>query len=299
VLIIQEFNLGIADLLCGMLTKRRDCISAAKPAIADARITAVMLLLCALPSLAQTNPSALSKVTPVKSLTIAVPNAIPPYAIRELDRGLEIDIVRAVLSQTGYKVSLKYVPLGRLNHVLKGREVDGAMTVKEEFITAAPIYFTSRPHVYYHNVAISLADRKLTIRSLDSLSRYSIAVFQTPDQFIGSEWTRMTQKNTHPIFELSSQKSQVRMLFAGRVDTLVMDINIFSYYREELEEFRDTAVTIHEILPRNYVKVAFLEKRVAKDFDQGLTPFLTSYAYQAILNKYSISSKSEIIKRAL
>jgi len=299
VLIIQEFNLGIADLLCGMLTKRRDCISAAKPAIADARITAVMLLLCALPSLAQTNPSALSKVTPVKSLTIAVPNAIPPYAIRELDRGLEIDIVRAVLSQTGYKVSLKYVPLGRLNHVLKGREVDGAMTVKEEFITAAPIYFTSRPHVYYHNVAISLADRKLTIRSLDSLSRYSIAVFQTPDQFIGSEWTRMTQKNTHPIFELSSQKSQVRMLFAGRVDTLVMDINIFSYYREELEDFRDTAVTIHEILPRNYVKVAFLEKRVAKDFDRGLTPFLTSYAYQAILNKYSISSKSEIIKRAL
>jgi len=299
VLIIQEFNLGIADLLCGMLTKRRDCISAAKPAIADARITAVMLLLCALPSLAQTNPSALSKVTPVKSLTIAVPNAIPPYAIRELDRGLEIDIVRAVLSQTGYKVSLKYVPLGRLNHVLKGREVDGAMTVKEEFITAAPIYFTSRPHVYYHNVAISLADRKLTIRSLDSLSHYSIAVFQTPDQFIGSEWTRMTQKNTHPIFELSNQKSQVRMLFAGRVDTLVMDINIFSYYREELEEFRNTAVSIHEILPRNYVKVAFLEKRVAKDFDQGLTPFLTSYAYQAILNKYSISSKSEIIKRAL
>jgi len=294
VLIIQEFNLGIADLLCGMLTTRRDCISEAEPAIAGARITAVMLLLCALPSLAQTNPSALSKIAQPKSLTIAVPNAIPPYAIRELDRGLEIDIVRAV-----YKVSLKYVPLGRLNHVLKGREVDGAMTVKEEFITAAPIYFTSRPHVYYHNVAISLADRKLTIRSLDSLSRYSIAVFQTPDQFIGSEWTRMTQKNTHPIFELSSQKSQVRMLFAGRVDTLVMDINIFSYYREELEEFRDTAVTIHEILPRNYVKVAFLEKRVAKDFDQGLTPFLTSYAYQAILNKYSISSKSEIIKRAL
>jgi len=299
VLIIRKFNLGIADLLCDMLTKRRHCISADKPVIADARITAVMLLLCALPSLAQTNSSALSKITPVKSLTIAVPNAIPPYAIREMDRGLEIDIVRAVLSQTGYKVSLKYVPLGRLNHVLKGREVDGAMTVKEEFITAAPIYFTSRPHVYYHNVAISLADRKLTIRSLDTLSHYSIAVFQTPDQFIGSEWTRMTQKNTHPIFELSNQKSQVRMLFAGRVDTLVMDINIFSYYREELEEFRNTAVSIHEILPRNYVKVAFLEKRVAKDFDQGLTPFLTSYTYQAILNKYSISSKSEIIKRAL
>jgi len=298
VLIIQAFRFGIAGLQHCTPAKLSSSFLTVKPAIADACITAAMLLLCALPSLAQTNPSALSQTTPVKSLMIAVPNAIPPYAIRELDRGLEIDIVRAVLTQTGYKISLKYVPLGRLNNVLKGREVDGAMTVKEELITAAPIYFTSQPHVYYHNVAISLADRELPIHNLSSLSRYSIAVFQTPDQFIGDAWTRMTQKNTHPIFELSNQKSQVRMLFAGRVETLVMDINIFNYYREELESFRETAVSIHEILPRNYVKVAFLDKKVAKDFDQGLTSFLTSYAYQATLNKYSISSKSEIIKRA-
>jgi polar amino acid transport system substrate-binding protein len=298
VLIIQEPNLSPSSLWCDKPASLTREVSAAKPTFASLYTLIALLLLCALPSAAQTSKLTQLHTTQTKPLTIAVPNAIPPYAIRELDRGLEIDIVRGVLSQQGYQISLKYVPLGRLNHVLKGREVDGAMTVKEELITASPIYFSRRPHVYYHNVAISLAERQLSIQNLDSLSHYSIAVFQTPDQFIGRAWTRMVENNSQPIFELSSQKSQVRMLFAGRVDSLVMDINIFTYYREELEDFQDTAVAIHEVLPKNYVKVAFLEEAVAKDFDRALTPFLNSYAYQAILNKYRISSKSEIIKRA-
>jgi len=224
--------------------------------------------------------------SPDRTLIIAVPNAIPPYAIRELDRGLEIDVVRAVLSQAGYQMSLKYVPLGRLNHILKSRQVDGAMTVKEGLISAAPIYFTKRSHVYYHNVAISLSERNLTIDELEALSMHSIAVFQTPDKFIGSAWTQMREDNNHPIFELSNQKSQVRMLFAGRVDTLVMDINIFNYYRSERREFREAPVTIHEILPKNHVKVAFLEERITKDFDRGLASFISSDTYQTILDKY-------------
>ena len=164
-----------------------------------------------------------------RQLVIAVPNAIPPYAIREYDRGIEIDIVRAALANQGYGFSPEYVPLGRLNHTLTSGQVDGAMTVKEGLITANPIYFSRKPHIFYHNVAISLADRGFVIEELDQLQDYSIAVFQTPDQFIGPDWIAMREKNSNPVFELSNQKSQVKMLYAGRVDTLVMDINIFHH----------------------------------------------------------------------
>lgn len=160
------------------------------------------------------------------------------------------------------------------------------MTVKEGLISTAPIYFTKRSHVYYHNVAISLAERNLNIDTLEALGVHSIAVFQTPDKFLGTAWTQMRENNNNPIFELSNQKSQVRMLFAGRVDTLVMDINIFRYYRAERRVFQETPVKIHEILPKNHVKVAFLEEQITRDFDQDLSEFLSSDTYKTIKDKY-------------
>ena len=230
---------------------------------------------------------------PLRTLTLAVPNAIPPYAIKSLNRGIEIDIVRAALNHQGYDFTPEYVPLGRLNHTLTSGEVDGAMTVKEGLIRAKPIYFSKEPHVYYQNVAISLSERGFVIDELDQLQNYSIAVFQTPGLFIGPSWTEMRAKNTNPVFELSNQESQVKMLYAGRIDTLVMDINIFHYYRRQLPSTPEASVTVHPILPRNYVKVAFADAEVTSAFDRGLAAIRANGQYLQILSLYKDDLKSD------
>ena len=219
-------------------------------------------------------------------LVIAVPDAIAPYAIAETHRGIEVDIVNAALAQQGHRIILKYIPLGRLNHVLMDKTVDGAMTVKEAFIDAAPIYFSQQPHIFYHNVVISRAEQALDIKGVAALANYSIAVFQNSNSYLGSQWVDMRQHSRRPISEIANQKSQIKMLFAKRVDTLVIDLNIFNYYRQQLDHHQATPVSIHKVFEKNYVKVAFRNEEIARSFDRGLEAIIDNGLYQKILMHY-------------
>lgn len=104
--IIKKLSSDIKAILC-----QRHCFKpAAKPLPIWSRVVAITSTVLYL--LFSSSVSMAQITSPGRTLIVAVPNAIPPYAIRELDRGLEIDVVRAVLSQAGYQMSLKYVPLG-------------------------------------------------------------------------------------------------------------------------------------------------------------------------------------------
>ncbi len=219
-------------------------------------------------------------------LVIAVPDAIAPYAIAEQHRGIEVDIVNAALAQDGHRIALRYIPLGRLNHVLMEKTVDGAITVKEGFIDAAPIYFSQQPHIFYHNVVISHAEQELEIKQVAALANYSIAVFQNSDNYLGRQWIDMRRRSHHPISEIANQKSQIKMLFAKRVDTLVIDINIFNYYRQQLDHHQATPISVHKVFEKNYVKVAFRDEEIARSFDRGLETIIDNGLYQKILMHY-------------
>ncbi len=219
-------------------------------------------------------------------LVIAVPDVIAPYAIADSNRGIEVDIVNAALAQQGHSIALRYIPLGRLNHVLLEKTVDGAMTVKEGFIEAAPIYFSQRPHIFYQNVVVSRAEQKLSVEEISALANYSVAVFQNSDKYLGPQWVDMRQRSRHPISEIANQKSQIRMLFAKRVDTLVIDINIFNYYRQQLHSHQTTPVVIHDVFEKNYVKVAFRNEEIVRSFDRGLQAIIDNGLYKKILTHY-------------
>ena len=71
--------------------------------------------------------------------------------------------------------------------------------------------------------------------------------------------------------EIADQSNQVKLLFLGRADAIVMDINIFKYFRRNIKDSDVGAdVVISQIFPPTAYKVAFVDKDVRDRFNAGL-----------------------------
>ena len=235
---------------------------------------------------ALTYPSISHSQDSKKELVMGVGLAIPPYVFKKSNSGMELDIVREALKNKGYSIKPKYLPLKRLTKSLKDRTVDGALTVKET-MGIKGVFFAKKSHIYYQNVAVSLKGNNFEINNMMDLKDYRIIVFQNADQYVGKEWLEMKKVNNNEIKEMANQESQVAMLFLKRSEIIVLDINIFKYYRKTTKKADTSAqVVVHEVLPKNHVKVAFFSKKVRDDYNDGLAEFMESGGYQKILNKY-------------
>jgi len=221
-----------------------------------------------------------------KELVMAVGLAIPPYVFKESNSGIELDIVREALKVKGYSIKPKYFPLKRVAKSLEGRKVDGALTVKET-MGIENVFFAEKSHIYYQNVAVSLKENNFEIHNIMDLKDYRIIVFQNADKYVGKEWIEMKKVNKRGIKEMANQESQVAMLFLKRTDVIVLDINIFKYYRRTTKK-ADTSsqVVVHEVIPKNYVKVGFISKKVRDDYNKGFAKIIESGEYEKILEKY-------------
>jgi polar amino acid transport system substrate-binding protein len=77
------------------------------------------------------------------------------------------------------------------------------------------------------------------------------------------------------------------MLFKDRADVLVMDINIFKYFRQNIEDMDvSPAVTFFKIFPPTAYKVAFTDETVRDKFNAGLKAIKASGKYAAIFKTY-------------
>ncbi len=222
--------------------------------------------------------------TYAETLKIAVGLALPPYVLHQTNKGIEVDIVREALAIKGYQIAPIYLPFARVPIELTDKRVDAAMTVNES--SGLTKVFYSDSHITYQNVAISLASNQFTIHDVSSLGNRSIIAFQGATKYLGETFLTMTKSNDR-YRELAKQNKQITLLFSGRVETVVMDINIFKYFRRE-EKSVDTssAVSIHEVFPPSHYKMAFLNKDIRDDFNAGLILLKSSGKYENIISRY-------------
>ncbi|MBU2709656.1 substrate-binding periplasmic protein [Zooshikella harenae] len=228
---------------------------------------------------------AFARPLPAETLIMAVGLAIPPYIIKEGDKGMELDIVREILEKEGYTIHLVYLPLVRVvKHIADGT-VDAAMTLNQK--AGLNNVFLSDSHITYQNAAISLAKHNYHIDSVDDLADKSIVAFQNATLYLGDAFAKMAVNNSR-YSEKARQATQVTMLFDKRVDTVVMDINIFKYYRVVEKKYVDTSlpVTIHKIFPPSHYSVAFKSKTARDKFNRGLKALKRSGRYDEIIRQY-------------
>ena len=219
-------------------------------------------------------------------LTAAVGLALPPYVLKDTNNGIEVDIVRQALQNANYDLKLKLFPFAQVAQALKDKAVDCALTINEASGVTGVFY--SQSHITYQNDVIVLKSKGLKIMDVAGLAPYRVVAFQNAVNYLGKPFAEMAKAKGQPGYtEVADQEAQVKMLFANKADALVMDINIFKYFRQAIKGTDVSAeVEFFQIFPPTYYKVAFTSAEVRDKFNQGLEKLKSSGKYAGIFRTY-------------
>jgi polar amino acid transport system substrate-binding protein len=210
--------------------------------------------------------------------------SLPPYIIQGTDNGVDADIVRAALAAENYTLKLEYVPFARVAVSMANKTADAAFPINESSGVTGVYYSDS--HISYQNVAVALKSKGLKIASATDLSGLRVVAFGEAPNYLGPEFAAMAKANKK-YSEIADQQSQVKMLFKDRADVLIMDINIFKYFRQNIKDMDVSQdVAFYEIFPPTAYKVAFTSKDVCDKFNAGLKALKASGKYAQIFKTY-------------
>ena len=222
-----------------------------------------------------------------EEIRIAVGLWIPPYVIKDENRGIEYDVLKEVLARTGRDMIAVYVPLGRTLLEFSHGSVDGIMSTGNPDL---PGCYTDS-HITYWNYAFSLKEQGLKIETVADLEGLSVVSFQNARKYLGSDFAAMAAANPR-YREIANQQEQLKLLFLRRVDVIVADRYIFQWFRKDPEVTRilDTSreVTYHELFEPSHFRSVFRDLAVCREFNAALKAFRSDGRYDAILRQYGV-----------
>lgn len=209
-----------------------------------------------------------------------------PYLMVNTKNGIEIDIVKEALLRAGHYANFRYHPYRTGFRKFKDNEFDALLLAN----TSVPIgdVFFSKPYITYQNVAISLTKNKLTVNDIDDLVGKKVIAFSQATKYLGDSFLAKT-RNFLLYKELLQVPQQIKMLFSGRVDVIIIDINIFKYFFNKLETSAvdmTQGYKVHPIFNPYPYSVAFHSKELAGAFDQGLAQLKESGGIKRIIDRY-------------
>ncbi len=222
---------------------------------------------------------------PLPPLRVGMGLAKPPYILESGQAGMEVEIVEQALAAVGYKMNGLQFPPTRALAMQRAGQLDVLLSVDEGIGGKG---FFSAPYITYYNVAITLASRNIVLKSVEDLSRYSVATFQNASMVMGERFKAMAEHHAN-YQEYPQQIIQDNLLFTGHVDVVVGDRLIFRYFSTRLDPKipADQPVTVHNLFPPAPRKAVFLDAELRDRFNAGLKTIQANGAYDAILKKYS------------
>lgn len=249
------------------------------PRLASSTLGPVCLALVLAPAQAQAQDA-----TPI---AVAVGLSLPPYVIADERRGMEYDIVREALADAGYAMEPVFMAFGDVADALARGDVDAAMTVNA---AATPEAALSEVVIDYRNYAMTLTERAIVLDSIGDLANHSVMAFQDARIHLAEPYGAAVEN--HPAYsEVAEQVRQNLALFAGEVDVVVADVNIFDWFTKDPRVSStvdaDRPVTYHAIFPTTTpYRVGFRDGAVRDAFDAALAALRASGRYDAIVESY-------------
>ena len=210
----------------------------------------------------------------------------PPYVMINGDKGFEIELIRTIFTSLGKDVNFLFAPYGRNSKIFQNNIADAIMTMNSDLV-ASP-YFLSDAYVTYENVAITQKSRNIKLITVADLANYSIYAFDQSSKVLGKEYAEAIMHSPN-YTEVQDQRVQVRVLYAGKVDVVIIEKNIFNHLSAlsgRLEGFSD--FDVHYLFPKNNYSIAFKYSDEVKTFNTALAKFKMSGQYQKLLSKYNL-----------
>jgi polar amino acid transport system substrate-binding protein len=219
------------------------------------------------------------------TLNAAVGLDKPPYVIEATRSGLEIETFAAAAQAAGCLVRFQHVPPVRALQMIRNREVDAMLTIREDSGVAGHY---SEPYVTYRNVALSLEKNALPLHAVADLGRYRVTAFQNARIALGPTFRQAVDGNPE-YREIASQQSQVNMLFTGRIDVVVGDIRILARLRESMPGSIDRSppLQVHALFPPTEYRALFNDPALRDRFNEGLRAIRANKTLQRLIERYT------------
>jgi polar amino acid transport system substrate-binding protein len=218
--------------------------------------------------------------TPGQTLRVAVGETKPPYVLAEEQRGIEVELLTAILKDAGYTAVLQYVPNRRARILLESGLIDAAISPQGEFL--------SEPYIAYQNMAFTLCRSSIELHRVTDLAGRRVAAFHNARLFLGPEFAQMAAGN--PDYREPPQASINRLLYAGAVDIGVGDVNIVHSINGELGlgQAAAEALCAHPLFPPTLYRLAFRDRAVRDSFNAALKRALQRKLYESLAQRYRL-----------
>lgn len=217
-----------------------------------------------------------------------------PYVIQKPDGslgGLEYELVAAAMQAGGLAFRVELVPFGRLAQDYRHGGFDGIAPANAAMELPGCL---SGPLLTYRNIAFALASRNLPMRSIADLTGYDVMAFQNAHRIFGQAVADVQARNPR-YREVANQILQVRALFSGRTDVVIMDRRIFRYFMHSPDIGVDTSAAVQEfaLFPPTDYGIAFRDAAVCAAFDRGLETIRRNGGFDQILRRWESGPQAQ------
>ncbi len=218
-------------------------------------------------------------------LRAAIGLRLAPYVLDNQVGGIEYEYAALILGQLGYQLKPIFVPLKDVVGTLESGKADIALTVTP---AVAPGFALSKPYVAYRNAAIVLASRHIELHALQDLKPYSIAAFDRATKYLGPEFAE-TVAGKADYTEYGNQLAQNVLLYQGKVDVVIADVNIFHYLDTVVPRSHNATVQpvmMYRLFPPSNYDIAFKDASLRDRFDSALVKAHQLPGYSGIVSRW-------------
>lgn len=219
----------------------------------------------------------------------------PPYSYSDQGtaRGIETDIVKAILRRMGVALEEKSMSVCRIEAESKhGNTFDAVVGVPPGKDVHGRYY--SKSIAVFENSLITLRSRKFNLKKISDLDGLSVGVWHNARYELGKEFRKVFAPKANGRMpesyrEYSRQEEQVKSLWNGEVDAIVVDRLIFEWLRVSLpgQVNAGAEVDVFDLFPvQNHSHVVFKEQRIRDIFDKELRRLYRSGEYEQIVRTY-------------
>lgn len=211
----------------------------------------------------------------------------PPHMIKEIDGGIDIDIVKQVLNLIGYEIDTIYVPLKRAKLMVSESKAD--VFLPTFFQADDKNIYLSDPIISYKPMVFSLKSNNIPYKSISDLKNLSIVTFQGASGYFGEEFSKLSQKSDYQ--ELHNMAKFPELLLKKRYDVVVLDFYIFYYFlKKQLEtnraQYAYKEIASYPLLPEVKAYAGFNDKALRDKFNLQLSVFQQAENDQRIIEYY-------------